>query len=107
VKALIVWGGWEGHEPKQCADLFIPWLRQEGFEVTVSASLDSYLDQTLMGSLPTACTCSIARTRSPGASPTSTCSPSNTTCTWILQTRCSPQRRSAAACIPGSRARSR
>jgi type 1 glutamine amidotransferase len=54
VKALIVWGGWEGHEPKQCADLFIPWLRQEGFEVTVSASLDSYLDQTLMGSLPTA-----------------------------------------------------
>jgi uncharacterized protein len=51
VKALVVVGGWEGHEPKQCAELFIPWLRESGFEVTVSESLDSYLDQTLMGSL--------------------------------------------------------
>ena len=25
-KALVVWGGWEGHEPKQCVDIFAPWL---------------------------------------------------------------------------------
>ena len=43
-KALVVWGGWEGHEPKQCVDIFAPWLEQQGFEVTVSNSLDSYLD---------------------------------------------------------------
>ncbi len=42
--ALFVWGGWEGHEPKQCVDIFAPWLRGQGFEVEVSHSLDSYLD---------------------------------------------------------------
>lgn len=47
-KALIVWGGWDGHEPKQCADIFAPILRQEGFDVEVSDSLDSYLDQEKM-----------------------------------------------------------
>jgi len=42
--ALVVWGGWEGHEPKQCADIFAPWLESQGFKVEVSHSLDSYLD---------------------------------------------------------------
>lgn len=43
-KALIVWGGWEGHEPKQCADLFGPLLEVRGFDVTVSDTLDSFND---------------------------------------------------------------
>jgi len=47
-KALIVWGGWEGHEPKKCADIFAPALRERGFEVEVSATLDSYLDTEMM-----------------------------------------------------------
>jgi uncharacterized protein len=51
MKALVVWGGWEGHEPRQCAEVFVPWLRQQGFDVTVSTTLDSYLDQGLMESL--------------------------------------------------------
>jgi hypothetical protein len=42
--ALVVWGGWEGHEPKQCVDRFIPWLGEQGYEVTVSDTLDAYLD---------------------------------------------------------------
>ncbi len=42
--ALVVWGGWEGHEPKQCVDLFAPWLEAQGFTVEVSHSLDAYLD---------------------------------------------------------------
>ncbi len=50
-KALIVWGGWDGHEPKQCAEVFAPILEGEGFDVTVSDTLDSYLDQDLMASL--------------------------------------------------------
>ena len=45
--ALVVWGGWEGHEPKQCVDVFIPWLREQGYAVTVSDSLDAYLDPGL------------------------------------------------------------
>jgi len=51
MKALVVWGGWDGHEPKQCVDIFAPWLRGEGFDVTVSDTLDAYLDASLMGSL--------------------------------------------------------
>ena len=47
-KALIVWGGWEGHEPKQCADIFAPLLRENGFEVEVSDTLDSYLNAEKM-----------------------------------------------------------
>jgi type 1 glutamine amidotransferase len=43
-KALVVWGGWEGHEPKKCVDIFVPWLGEHGFDVEVSNSLDSYLD---------------------------------------------------------------
>ena len=47
-KALIVWGGWEGHEPKQCADIFAPVLQAKGFEVEVSDTLDAYLDKEKM-----------------------------------------------------------
>lgn len=50
-KALVVWGGWEGHEPKQCADIFVPILEQEGFEVEVANTLDVYLDQAKMKAL--------------------------------------------------------
>ena len=50
-KVLYVWGGWKGHEPGPSVDLFVPWLESEGAEVTVSDTLDSYLDEELMGSL--------------------------------------------------------
>ena len=50
-KALMVWGGWEGHEPKRCVDRFEPFLREQGFDVTVSNTLDSYLDEPFMRSL--------------------------------------------------------
>lgn len=47
-KALFVWGGWEGHEPKQCVDIFAPLMRDAGYEVTISDTLDSYLDKEKM-----------------------------------------------------------
>jgi len=43
-KALMVWGGWEGHEPKQCVDIFAPYLREQGYEVDIFNTLDIYLD---------------------------------------------------------------
>ncbi len=49
--ALVVWGGWDGHEPKQCADIFVPWLKEEGFEVELHDSLDCYLDLDHLKSL--------------------------------------------------------
>ena len=44
----MVWGGWEGHEPKQCVDIFAPILEEEGFAVTISDTLDTYKDRDLM-----------------------------------------------------------
>ena len=50
-KALIVWGGWDGHEPKPCADLFGPILQAEGYDVEVSETMDVYADEAKMQSL--------------------------------------------------------
>ena len=43
-KALIVWGGWEGHEPEPVAKVFAEILVKENFEVELSHSLDSFLE---------------------------------------------------------------
>ncbi len=43
-KALIVWGGWDGHEPDKVARLFEEILKGEGFEVEVSNTLDAFAD---------------------------------------------------------------
>jgi len=50
-KALMVWGGWDGHEPKQCVERLAPALQDEGFEVDVSDTLDSFLDANRMSHL--------------------------------------------------------
>ena len=50
-KALMVWGGWDGHEPKQCVEIFAPLLEAAGMRVEVSDTLDSYLDAEKMASL--------------------------------------------------------
>jgi type 1 glutamine amidotransferase len=49
--ALINWGGWPGHEPKQVSDLFASLLREAGFEVRVVSDLDVYCDEAYMKSL--------------------------------------------------------
>jgi len=49
-KVLMVWGGWEGHQPKQTVDVFAPWLTAQGFDVEIVNTLDVYLDaQKLRG----------------------------------------------------------
>jgi type 1 glutamine amidotransferase len=50
-RALMVWGGWDGHEPKQCVEVFAPILSAEGFEVRVSDTLDVYTEANYMASL--------------------------------------------------------
>ena len=61
-KALIVYGGWSGHDPQGVAELFKEILENENFAVTLSDSLDSFLEDLTvydlivpvwtMGSLP-------------------------------------------------------
>jgi type 1 glutamine amidotransferase len=41
-KVLFVWGGWMGHEPDKCRDIFVPWMKSEGAEVAVSDTLEAY-----------------------------------------------------------------
>lgn len=47
---LMVWGGWMGHEPKKCIDIFAPWIKEQGATVTISDTLDIYLNRDLMNS---------------------------------------------------------
>ena len=42
---LMVWGGWDGHQPKQCVERFVPFLEQHGYLVDVSDTLESFEDQ--------------------------------------------------------------
>ena len=37
-EALIVWGGWSGHEPEQCAEIIKNMLQKDGFNVYVERS---------------------------------------------------------------------
>ncbi|MBT8227553.1 MAG: ThuA domain-containing protein [Dactylosporangium sp.] len=47
-RALVVRGGWEGHEPIACTERFLPFLRGRGFAVTVTDALDGYADPDLL-----------------------------------------------------------
>ena len=46
-KALIVWGGWHGHEPEQCAQIVRDMLQGQGFEVRVETQTTVFADPAL------------------------------------------------------------
>jgi uncharacterized protein len=48
-KALIVWGGWSGHEPEQCAKIVRGILREDGFTVRVADSTAAFADPAIAG----------------------------------------------------------
>ena len=50
-KALMVWGGWAGHEPEQTVQRFAPFLRDNGFDVRIESDMDVYADTQYMNSL--------------------------------------------------------
>ncbi|MCK0116250.1 hypothetical protein BCE75_10910 [Isoptericola sp. CG 20/1183] len=47
-QALVVRGGWQGHDPVATTDLFLPMLAVAGFDVTVEDSLEVYADESVM-----------------------------------------------------------
>ena len=55
--ALVVWGGWDGHEPKPCVDVFIPFLEDQGYAVEVAGTMDVYTDEAKMKSLSVVVPC--------------------------------------------------
>lgn len=46
--ALVVRGGWDGHVPVAATDRYATALKADGYAVTVSDTLDSYLDADLL-----------------------------------------------------------
>ena len=50
-KALVVYGGWDGHQPQAVGELLGRVLREDGFDVELSDSLDSLADEQKLRSL--------------------------------------------------------
>jgi uncharacterized protein len=46
-EALIVWGGWHGHEPERCAGIVRGMLEEEGFGVRVENTTEAFADPQL------------------------------------------------------------
>jgi type 1 glutamine amidotransferase len=50
-KSLVVYGGWDGHQPKEVAELFRAVLSEEGFDVELSDTLDVFKDEAKLNAL--------------------------------------------------------
>ena len=46
-EALIVWGGWSGHEPEQGASIVRDMLTAEGFQVYVENTTEAFADPSI------------------------------------------------------------
>ncbi|MCX5494799.1 ThuA domain-containing protein [Kaistia dalseonensis] len=46
-EALIVWGGWSGHEPEQGAHIISAMLEEEGFKTYVENSTEAFADPAI------------------------------------------------------------
>lgn len=42
--ALIVWGGWSGHDPEEAAAIYRRWLHEDGFSVRVETDPEVFLE---------------------------------------------------------------
>jgi type 1 glutamine amidotransferase len=43
-RALVTWGGWDGHDPERASALFVPELEAAGMAVEVREGFDRYAD---------------------------------------------------------------
>jgi hypothetical protein len=48
---LFVWGGWDGHQPRETTDYFAAVMRESGWAVELSDTLDTYLNAEKLKSL--------------------------------------------------------
>ncbi len=46
-EALIVWGGWSGHEPQECAEIIKNMLEEDGFKVYLEHSTEAFADPSI------------------------------------------------------------
>ena len=45
--ALIVYGGWEGHDPEECASIYRRWLHEDGFSVRMETQTSAFADPAI------------------------------------------------------------
>ena len=45
--AMIIWGGWNGHDPEECAAIYRRWLHEDGFSVRVETDLNALADPAI------------------------------------------------------------
>jgi type 1 glutamine amidotransferase len=50
-RALVVRGGWDGHQPVETTNLFIPFLQRNGFEVRIEESPAVYTDDDYLATV--------------------------------------------------------
>ncbi|TXR51715.1 ThuA domain-containing protein [Quadrisphaera setariae] len=50
-RALVTRGGWDGHQPVEATELFIPFLREAGFDVRVEEGPSAYAEADYMAGL--------------------------------------------------------
>lgn len=50
-KALVVYGGWDGHQPQKVGELLGRVLREDGFDVELADSLETFADESKLKSL--------------------------------------------------------
>jgi type 1 glutamine amidotransferase len=47
-RALVVRGGWEGHQPVKATELFLPFLEHHGYAIRIEESTEVYADDAEM-----------------------------------------------------------
>jgi type 1 glutamine amidotransferase len=45
--ALIVYGGWYGHDPEECAAIYRRWLHEDGFSVRTATETSAFADPSI------------------------------------------------------------
>jgi uncharacterized protein len=65
--ALVVRGGWDGHQPVAATDLFVPYLEANGFSVRVEGSPEVYADAGYMAGVDLVVQCMTMSTIEPDA----------------------------------------
>jgi type 1 glutamine amidotransferase len=60
--ALIVRGGWDGHQPVEATERFIPFLKEKGYDVRVEESPKIYADPDYMATVDLIVQCNTMNT---------------------------------------------
>jgi len=47
-KALIVFGGWPGHEPEICSKIISGWLEKDGYEVRIEYQISAFAEDYVL-----------------------------------------------------------